>query len=440
MSLSYLINKITNKQRKEIHMKSEIICIGTELLLGNTVNTNAAFLSEELAKLGINVYYHTVVGDNPDRLAGVISNALERSDLIITTGGLGPTSDDITKEVITKALNKELVLNKEELERLKSFFKQINREMTANNIKQAYIPENSIPVRNHIGTAPGIIIESDKNTVIMLPGPPSEMKTMYTREIMPYLKSKSEGSIISTTIKFFGIGESSLEEALIDLIENQSDPTIAPYAGEGEVKIRITTRTPDGLPGDALKNTVKVIEDRLDKYIYSYNEETLEEVTAKYLMESNLTLAVAESCTGGRISSMLTSVPGISKSLLGTVVSYNNDVKAKLLGVKEETLKNHGAVSRETAIEMAAGARKACNADLGLSVTGIAGPSGGTPQKPVGLVYIALSTDDGIFCWERRFSGNREKIQNYSAKNALNYLRLYLAQKKKAADVDNFSF
>lgn len=418
-------------------MKSEIICIGTEILLGNIINTNASFLSEALAELGIDVYYHSVVGDNQNRLEEVLNTSLKRSNLIITTGGLGPTTDDLTKETVSKVLNKNLVSNEEEMERLKTFFLKIGREMTKNNLKQAYLPEGSIRLPNLNGTAPGVIIETDRNTVVMLPGPPNEMKPMFENQVAPYLRKRSQGSLFSQTIRFFGIGESALEDRLQDIIASQSDPTIAPYAGEGEVKLRITTRTADGKPGDAFHRTIEIIQERLGKYIYSFQNDTIENVTAGILMQSGLTLSVAESCTGGRVSSMLTSVPGISNALEGSVVSYSNSVKTEVLGVGKETLDVYGAVSRETAIEMADGVRNLCRSDIGLSVTGIAGPSGGTDEKPVGLVYIALSDHDGSGCWEKRFSGSREKIQTYSAKNAVNILRLYL--ERRASGVDKFS-
>jgi nicotinamide-nucleotide amidase len=418
-------------------MKSEIISVGTELLLGNTVNTNATFLSEELAKLGVDVYYHTVVGDNHIRLKDVITQAMGRSDLIIMTGGLGPTSDDITKEVAAEAAGKKLLLDQTELDRIRRYFAKTGRGMTDNNIRQAYVPEGAMAVVNHNGTAPGIIMETDRATVIMLPGPPSELKAMFMNDIVPYLKNKSKTILYSKTIKFFGIGESALEDALKDLIDNQSDPTIAPYAGEGEVKLRITTRTSDNQQSSAISAIVDIIKDRVGKYIYAYDEQSLEQVTAQNLLDSGLTVAVAESCTGGRISSMLTSVPGISKAFMGSVICYSNEVKKSVLGVSDVTLDRHGAVSSQTAIEMASGVRRVCNADIGLSTTGIAGPTGNTPLKPVGLVYIAIDCAQGSFVWERHFSGNREKVQNYAAKNALNYLRLYLVQ--GTFSIDNLS-
>jgi nicotinamide-nucleotide amidase len=408
-------------------MKSEVISIGTELLLGNIVNTNSAFLSSELAMLGIDVYYHITVGDNPARLEDTFNGALGRSDILITTGGLGPTTDDITKETVAKIAGRKLVADEAELEKLENYFKRMKRPMTPNNLRQVYIPEGSIAVPNDNGTAPGIILELDRGTIIMLPGPPSEMKPMFLERIVPYLRKKSEQTLVSVTLKFFGIGESALEHELSDLIINQSDPTIATYAGEGDVKVRLTSRAKDNqaIP-PSITELIKAIEKRLGNYIYSYEDNTIQQVTANALLEGGKTLAIAESCTGGRISSLLTSIPGISKAYKGTVVSYSNDIKENLLGVARQTLDQAGAVSEATALGMASGVRKVCHSDIGLAVTGIAGPEGGTDEKPVGLVFIALSADDCSKCWEIRFGGNREKISTYAAKNALNHLRLYL--------------
>jgi len=410
-------------------MKSEVISVGTELLLGNIVNTNTAFLSNELAKLGIDVYYHVTVGDNRKRLGHVIKEAMERSDLIITTGGLGPTSDDLTKETIAEAAGRALLPDPLELQKLENYFKKSGRIMTPNNIKQAYLPEGSFVVPNDNGTAPGAILELEGVTIIMLPGPPNEMKPMFLNRIVPYLREKSNQALVSATLRFFGIGESSLEHALADLIESQTDPTIAPYAGEGEVRVRLTSRSnnSEDVP-ISIKDMIGRIEERLGQYIYSYNDRPLQEVTAKLLMESGKTLAVAESCSGGRLSALLTSVPGISKAYKGAVVSYSNDLKVGLLGVKTKTLAEEGAVSRDTALQMAEGVRRVCGADIGLAVTGIAGPDGGSDKKPVGLVYTAISANGYNEAKELRFSGNREKISTYASKNALNLLRLFLLQ------------
>lgn len=420
-------------------MITEIISVGTELLLGNIINTNSAFLSDELAKLGLDVYFHVTTGDNPQRLKETINTAIERSDLIITTGGLGPTSDDITKETIAKVTGRPLKPDERALTRLKAHFQKSGREMTPNNIKQAYVPEGGIVVGNDNGTAPGIILELDDAIIIMLPGPPVEMKPMFSEKIVPYLKKRSDNPLVSVTLKFFGIGESTLEYKLSDLIKGQTDPTIAPYAGDGEVRVRLTARSKNGenIPISILQ-TVKKIEDRLGEYIYSYHDRSLQQVVAMLLKETGQTLAVAESCTGGRLSTLLTSVPGISKSYLGGIISYHNIVKQNLLRVKEKTLAVTGAVSHETALQMAEGTRKACGSDIGLSVTGIAGPDGGNDHKPVGLVYMALSTEKSNEFWERKFLGNREKIQTFAAKNALNYLRLYLMREITGIDKSRY--
>lgn len=420
-------------------MKSEIISVGTELLLGNIVNTNCAFLSGELAKLGIDVYFHVTVGDNRRRLMEAVGEAMERSGLIITTGGLGPTSDDITKETIAEVTGRKLIPDEAELAKLKAIFARTNREMTPNNIKQAYVPEGSLVVGNDNGTAPGIILELNDTIIIMLPGPPIEMKPMFNEKIVPYLKEKSSTSLVSVTLKFFGIGESALEHQLSDMIESQSDPTIAPYAGDGEVSVRITSRAKSGekVPGSIVRVTDE-IEKGLGEYIYSYHNRSLQQVTAMLLMETGKTLAVAESCTGGKLSALITSVPGVSKSYMGGIVSYSNEVKQSLLGVSRETLTKTGAVSSETALQMADGVRRVCGADIGLSVTGIAGPEGGSDQKPVGLVHMALSAEDGTLTWERKFSGNRDKVQTFAAKNALNHLRLYLLNTVTSIDKSRY--
>lgn len=420
-------------------MKSEIITIGTELLLGNIINTNAAFLSEQLAELGIDVFYHTTVGDNYRRLKEAIQLSLERSDLVITTGGLGPTSDDITKDVVCDVTKRKPVLDRQVLEKINCFFKSIGRKMSPNNVKQAYIPEGGITVNNSNGTAPGIILETGKKIIIMLPGPPSELKPMFTEKIKPFLRKKSELKISSQTIKLIGIGESTVEHILKDIIENQTDPTIATYAGEGEVKIRLTTKSStDIFQEESFKKIMSEIRKRLGEFIYSYQDLPLELVTARYLMASPCTLSVAESCTGGKISSLITSIPGISKSFKGSIISYSNEIKERVLRVKRETLENFGAVSRETAIQMARGVMEVCESDIGLAVTGIAGPTGGTAAKPVGLVFVSLCTEDSINCWEHRFYGDRKKIQTYAAKNALNHLRLFLVQNITGLDKIRF--
>lgn len=408
-------------------MNAEIITVGTELLLGQIVNTNAQYISQRLPEVGINVYYQNVVGDNPQRLKQCLNIALNRSDIIIMTGGLGPTKDDLTKETVAEVFGRKLVLHEETYEIIKAFFKNRNRPVTENNIKQAYLPEGSIIIKNKNGTAPGCIIESGDKIVIMLPGPPSEMRPMFDDTVMPYLWDKTDVKLVSKYVKVFGIGESQVEDTIMDLVDNQSNPTIAPYAKEGQVMLRITARVNRGEQADELIDPVICeIRKRLGDAVYSTENKELEEVVADMLMENKLTISVAESCTGGLISKKLTDIPGISRVFMGGIVSYSNNLKESFLGVKAETLQKYGAVSSATAIEMANGIRERSGTDLGLAVTGIAGPDGGTPEKPVGLVYIALASKEGTHANEFRLWGDRNRIRNVASLHALDMVRRYI--------------
>jgi len=401
-----------------------ILTVGTELLMGQIVNTNAAFLSRELNDLGINVLYHLTVGDNPNRLEKMLKNTLEFSDLIITTGGLGPTQDDLTKETIARSLGKKLILHKPTLEKIKSFFKKLDREMSTNNEKQALILEDSIILENDNGTAPGFIVETDKKIVISLPGPPREMKSLFFGSVKPYLLSKSNFIIKSKILKFVGIGESSLETALQDLITHQTNPTIATYAKDGEVSLRITARGKTDKETELLIDPmVKEVKSRLDKYIYSYEDESLEKVVSDMLIKNNLTISLAESCTGGLLASKFTSISGISKVLDRAIVTYSNTAKIQELNVEEAILESYGAVSEQTAKAMANGLKNITNTDISLSITGVAGPTGGTPEKPVGLVYIAIATNKSTLVKKLNLSGDRNKIRNYTSIAALNLIR-----------------
>lgn len=405
-------------------MNCTILAVGTELLIGQTVNTNATFLSQELNELGINVLYHITVGDNPDRLDKMLKNALEISDLIITTGGLGPTQDDLTKEIVAKSLGRQLYLHRPTYDKLEGFFKRLNREMTDNNIKQAYLPDNSIVLENNAGTAPGFIIEEGDKVIVSLPGPPREMKSIYFDFLKPYLYGKSEYTIKSKVLKFVGIGESSLENALVDLISSQTNPTLATYAKDGELTLRITAKGNTDEDIDLLIDpVVKEVEGRLKEYIYSYTGETLEEVVANMLLKRNLTISLAESCTGGLLASKFTSISGVSKAFDRGIVTYSNTAKIEELGVNEATLKAYGAVSEETAIEMAKGIKKVANTDIALSITGIAGPAGGTPEKPVGLVYVGIAYNNSCRVKKLNLTGDRNKIRNYTTIAALNLIR-----------------
>jgi len=408
-------------------MDAEILAVGTELLMGQIANTNAQYISQRLNDIGINVYYHSVVGDNPVRLKSALELALKRSDVVIMTGGLGPTQDDLTKETVSEIVGKKLVLHDESLKRIENYFNRINRPLTKNNIKQAYLPEDCLVIKNDNGTAPGCIIEKENKIVVMLPGPPSEMKPMLDETVIPYFKSKSQEKIVSKYLRIFGIGESLLEEKLMHLIEKQDNVTIATYAKEGEVTIRITNKSND--EAMALRELAHV-EEEIAKVVgdalYSDEDKELYQIVGEMLINKGITIAFAESCTGGLISSVITDIPGISAVFDRAVVSYSNKSKVENLGVKQETLDKFGAVSRETAVEMAEGIRKVAGTDLGLSVTGIAGPGGGTEFKPVGLVYIALASKNGTACKELRLAGNRRKIRNYTVLNAFDMIRRWL--------------
>ncbi|HPU42478.1 MAG TPA: competence/damage-inducible protein A, partial [Acetivibrio clariflavus] len=320
-------------------MDAEILAVGTELLMGQIANTNAQYISQRLNDIGINVYYHSVVGDNPVRLKSALELALKRSDVVIMTGGLGPTQDDLTKETVSEIMGKKLVLHDESLKRIENYFKRLNRPLTKNNIKQAYLPEDCLVIKNDNGTAPGCIIEKENKIVVMLPGPPSEMRPMLDDTVIPYFKSKSQEKIVSKYLRIFGIGESLLEEKLMHLIEKQDNVTIATYAKEGEVTIRITNKSND--EAVALRELAHV-EEEIAKVVgdalYSDEDKELYQIVGEMLINKGITIAFAESCTGGLISSVITDIPGISAVFDRAVVSYSNKSKVENLGVKQETL------------------------------------------------------------------------------------------------------
>ncbi len=408
-------------------MKAEILAVGTELLMGQITNTNAQYISQKLNSIGIDVYYHSVVGDNSGRLKESLLNALNRCDLVIMTGGLGPTQDDLTKETVADVLEKKLVLHEESLERIKLFFDRMKREMTDNNIKQAYLPEGCTVIENNNGTAPGCIVEKDAKIVVMLPGPPKEMKPMLDDTVIPYLEQKSGYKTVSKYLRVFGIGESQLEDRIMDLVDAQKEVTIATYAKEGQVTVRLTTKCKTYEEAIfKIKPVEEEIAGRLGDNLYSTEDEELEYVASKLLIEHGITISLAESCTGGMIASRLTDVPGISKVFNRGIVSYSNEAKMENLSVSPETLEKYGAVSRQTAIEMAEGVRKTAKTDLGISVTGIAGPDGGTDQKPVGLVYVALADKSGCDCRELRLTGNRDRIRNMTTLYVFDMIRRYV--------------
>ncbi|MFR9070986.1 competence/damage-inducible protein A [Paraclostridium tenue] len=408
-------------------MKAEIITVGTEILLGDIVNTNSQFLAKELASIGVEVYYQETVGDNETRLLNLLEEAFKRSDIVITTGGLGPTNDDITKEIAAKYFNQELVFYSDIWENIKSYFEKLGLKPTENNKKQAYFPKDCIILDNPNGTAPGVILKKENKMIILLPGPPKEMIPMFNNKVKSYLQSLTDYKLVSKTLRFIGIGESELEEKLIDIINSQSNPTIAPYAKENEVTLRITAKSKDDeKANDLIKSIEEKIKDRVGKYIYGYDDTTLEETVAKLLVKNNMTIAVSESCTGGMVSSKLIDYPGISQSFIEGCVTYSNEAKMNRLGVKKETLDKYGAVSSETAIEMAVGIAKNLNTNIGLSTTGVAGPGGGTDEKPVGLVYIGIYINGDVKVKKCNFSGSRDKIRSRATNEALNLLRLEL--------------
>ena len=408
-------------------MKAEIITVGTEILLGDIVNTNSQYLAKELALLGIEVYYQSSVGDNEERLLESFKESLKRSDVVITTGGLGPTKDDITKEVACKYLGKELQLHEYSWVRIKEYFNKLGIEMSENNKKQAYFPRNSKVLENNNGTAPGVILEKDNKMIIVLPGPPREMKLMFEKKVKPYLEELTDNVLVSETIRTFGIGESSLENKISDIIENQTNPTIAPYVGDMEVRLRVMAKAKSEKEGRMLiEPVVSQIEDRVGEYIYGKGNTSMEEVVGKILVEKKLTISTAESCTGGLVSATLINYSGISSVFVEGCVTYSNESKINRLGVKKETLDKYGAVSEQTAKEMAEGIAKNFNTNIGLATTGIAGPQGGTSEKPVGLVYIGIYINGNTIVKKFIFNGDRQSIRVRATKNILNELRIQL--------------
>lgn len=408
-------------------MKAEIIAIGTELLLGDTLNTNSQYISEKLAELGIDVYYHTIVGDNPKRLKECLKSAFERVDLVITTGGLGPTQDDLSKEIAAAYFQKKMELDYDSLKFIQNFYKRGNRVMPKSNEKQAYFPEGSLIMKNNNGTAPGYILENNNRIIIQLPGPPKEMKPMFEENVIHYLNKFNNYIIKSKTIKILGIGESSSEELVEDIIRKQSNPSIGTYGIPGGCKFRITAKAKNVTEALSIIEPVEYeLRERLKENVYGVDDESIEEVVAKLLIEKNLTISTAESCTGGMVSSKLINYPGISKVFMQGVTTYSNKSKIKMLNVKKETLEKFGAVSKETAAEMAEGIAKVAGTNIGLSTTGIAGPDGGTKEKPVGLVYLGLYLDGKVKTKKinvANISNNRNSIRSRSTLILLDWLR-----------------
>lgn len=407
-------------------MVVELISVGTELLLGNIVNTNAAYLAQKCAILGLSLYHQTVVGDNEERLSETLQTALGRADVVILSGGLGPTQDDLTKETAASVLEMPLVEDAHSRERIEEYFKNSQfKIITDNNWKQAMVPKGAIVVDNDNGTAPGLIMEKKGKSVILLPGPPNELVPMFEKSIMPYLRKLQPETISSVMVKICGLGESYVETQIADLIENQSNPTIATYAKIGEVHLRVTAKAADEKEAKKLiKPMVKELKNRFGNSIYTTDENvTLEETVVNLLKEKELTLTTAESCTGGMLGARLTNVPGVSDVYKQGFITYSNRAKRKMLDVKKNTLKDYGAVSDKTAKEMAKNGAFITGSDACVSITGIAGPGGGTPEKPVGLVYIACCYHDNITVNEYHFKGEREKVRENTVVRALTLLR-----------------
>lgn len=411
-------------------MTVEIIAVGTEILLGNIVNTNAAYLAEKCAGLGLSCYHQDVVGDNEERLMETLRLALTRADIILLSGGLGPTQDDLTKEAAAKVMGKALYLHEPSKEAIRQFFAERNLEITENNWKQAMVPEGCTVVENPGGTAPGIIMAENGKHVVLMPGPPGELIPMFEKSIMPYLAGLTTGVIYSQTVKICGVGESKAESMVEDLVDAQSNPTLATYAKTGEVHLRVTATAPDEKEAKKLvKPMVKELKGRFGNHVYTTDSEvTLEKAVVDLLAANKLTACTVESCTGGMLSARLINVPGVSEVFKSGYVTYSNKSKRRLLGIKKNILMKHGAVSEQIAREMAKTAASLARTDVSVSTTGIAGPDGGTPEKPVGLVYIGCNVCGRITVKECHFHGSREKIRESTVSAALSLMRECILQ------------
>lgn len=405
-------------------MKAAIIAVGTELLMGKVTNTNAVYLSSVLNELGISVMYHITVGDNPKRLEEALQKYFDEVDMIITTGGLGPTQDDLTKEIICSAMGVELGMDPVLEQELVSFFESTGRVMTPNNRKQALRPKDAAVLKNTKGTAPGFIVEKNGKTAVMMPGPPREVIPMAESGLIPYLKTRSLEEITTVWVRVFGMGESSVEDALEDLVSSQVNPTLATYVKDGSLAIRVTANGPDEAHNMArISPVVDEIKNRLGSFVYSLEDEPLDEHVGTLLLKNNIDFSLAESCTGGLLAATLVGLPGISAIFNRGYVTYSNEAKIEELGVGAETLAKYGAVSPETAREMVEGLKKKTGSRLCVSITGVAGPNGGTSEKPVGLVYIGVMLDDSVQVFKHNFFGDRSRIRAVSANYALDHIR-----------------
>ena len=407
-------------------MIAEIVAVGTELLMGQVLNTDAQYIARRLSELGVTLHRQVVVGDNPARIREAIHTAIGRADVVITTGGLGPTADDITKETCAEALGLPMERSPEAEKQVRGWFERNNYPMTENNLRQADFAKGAIILENHNGTAPACIVEKDGKAVINLPGPPRELMPLFAESVAPYLARRSGAVIVSRYMRVFGMGESAVESRLHDMMENSLNPTVAPYCSTGEVQLRLTVRVAHESEAAALLDPAeREIRARLGNVVYAVTDDpeyTMEQALVKALCAAKKTMVTAESCTGGMIASKIVNVSGASDVFLEGCVTYSNAAKMRTLGVKAETLEKFDAVSRETALEMAEGARRRADADYAVSVTGLAGPGGGTPEKPVGTVWLGLATREGVEARLLQLHGNRERIRTLAALNAMHWV------------------
>lgn len=410
-------------------MNCELIFVGTELLLGDILNTNAQYLSRRLAALGINVLSQRTIGDNAQRLTAALSQAFEVNDIVITTGGLGPTADDITKEVCAEFFSIPLEMDNESLESIESYFKNKGIPMPESNKKQAMLPAGCKIIENKNGTAPGCIMEKNGKTIIVLPGPPREMKPMF-ESVEPYLRQFSGAVIKSSVVRTFGIGESLMAQKVRDLLDLEN-PTVAPYAKGDQAHLRVTARAKDENQAMSLiRPVVEQIKSRLNGFVYGVDVDSIEQVTVNALAKAGKTVATAESCTAGLIAKRLTDIPGSSKVVRGGFVTYTNEMKTDILGVDPDIIEKYSAVSEETAVQMALGAKQKAKADVAVSVTGLAGPDSDESSKPVGLIYIAV-TDGKKTKVKRLLTGHstgdcRDYNRMLAASNAINEVRMFV--------------
>jgi len=413
-------------------MKAEIISIGSEILRGQIVDTNANFIAQKLTELSIDLNYISAVGDNQKMLLSLFKKAFNRSDLIITTGGLGPTEDDITYQIIAKALNLKLIKYPEAEENLKKFLNKIKIKVSLSNLKQVYLPEGAKIIINQYGTAPAMILEKDNKIICSFPGVPHEMKNLIEENLIPYLKEKFPPYMIkkSKTLKITGLGESSVNELIRNYINKQTNFSFGIYANPEDIQVQVTTQAPTEKETDKLLQlSVNQLTKILGNYVYGTDKQSLEEVVGNLLKTKKLKVAVAESCTGGMLGEMITRIPGSSKYFQGGVISYNAKVKEDLLKVPPEVIRKYGEVSKEVAQLMAERVRRCCHSNIGISITGIAGPGGATEKKKVGLVYMALSDGKKTITQKHQLFGSRQLIRLRSARRALNMLRMYLTKK-----------